>query len=223
MTEENRNKKNMYAHSKIYKLQCDDGYFYIGHTTQHLNKRISDHKERSKINFYKDMKIYKHILSIGWDSVKPILISEHALEAKEQLLKEENKVIEQYFNNPFCLNSYHSLTEIIPIQEKEKQHDKYYNTYKKRYEENKELFKEKFKKRYEENKEMINQQKMEYYQKNKEVIRIKNKIYKDCHKEDSLKRNEKVTCECGAVISKRNISTHKKTQKHLNYANNIIT
>ena len=147
MTEENRNKKNMYAHSKIYKLQCDDGYFYIGHTTQHLNKRISDHKERSKINFYKDMKIYKHILSIGWDSVKPILISEHALETKEQLLKEENKVIEQYFNNPFCLNSYHSLTEIIPIQEKEKQHSKYYFAYKeknkKRYEEKKELYTEK--------------------------------------------------------------------------------
>ena len=141
------------------------------------------------------MKIYKHILTIGWDNVKPILISEHALETKEQLLKEENKVIEQYFNNPFCLNSYHSLTEIIPIQEKEKQHSKYYFAYKeknkKRYEEKKELYTEKNKKRYEENKEMINQQKMEYYQKNKEVIRIKNKIYNDCHKEDSLKRNEK--------------------------------
>ena len=83
----------------------------------------------------------------------------------------------------------------------------------------KELYAEKNKKRYEENKEMINQQKMEYYQKNKEVIRIKNKIYNDCHKEDSLKRNEKITCECGAVISKRNVSIHEKTQKHLNYAN----
>tara|TARA_R100001230_G_scaffold11761_1_gene4857 strand:+ start:108 stop:404 length:297 start_codon:yes stop_codon:yes gene_type:complete len=30
-------------------------------------------------------------------------------------------------------------------------------------------------------------------------------------------RNEKITCECGAIVSRHNMSCHRKTQKHLNY------
>ena len=52
------------------------------------------------------------------------------------------------------------------------------------------------------------------------------KKYNKEHKQEiSEKRAKKITCLCGKLISIRNISTHKKTQRHLNnmdkYMNNI--
>jgi len=44
------------------------------------------------------------------------------------------------------------------------------------------------------------QKKKEYNEKNREKLR------KD--------RNEKITCDCGVVVSRGNISTHKKSKKH---------
>jgi hypothetical protein len=35
----------------------------------------------------------------------------------------------------------------------------------------------------------------------------------------NLERNEKVLCDCGCNVSKRNISTHQKTKKHLDLIN----
>ena len=63
--------------------------------------------------------------------------------------------------------------------------------------------KDKMKEYREENKEKIDEHKKEYYEENKEKI--------------SEKRAEKVLCECGCLISKRNVSTHKKTNKHINF------
>jgi len=40
-----------------------------------------------------------------------------------------------------------------------------------------------------------------YYQENKEEI--------------SRSRAEKITCDCGSVVSKRNIAVHRKSKKHL--------
>ena len=81
MSEKNRKEPiNKYLNSKLYKLQCDDGYFYIGNTTQSLCKRLYDHKVRSNSIQYKDMKIYKHINLLAWTRVKIILISEHFLQ-----------------------------------------------------------------------------------------------------------------------------------------------
>ena len=56
---------------------------------------------------------------------------------------------------------------------------------------------------YEKNKEQINKKKKEWYEKNKDRI-IK-------------KQTEKITCECGSIVSKNNLPAHKKTKKHLNH------
>ena len=53
---------------------------------------------------------------------------------------------------------------------------------------------------YEKNKE----KKKEYYQKNKEKLK------------------EKITCECGSIVSKSVLARHKKSQKHINYLNSLI-
>ena len=48
----------------------------------------------------------------------------------------------------------------------------------------------------------------DYYVKNKNKILEKNKEWKN-------KNSYKITCECGCLISKRNLMIHKKTKKHL--------
>ena len=52
------------------------------------------------------------------------------------------------------------------------------------------------------NKRNLKEMSREYYQINKEII--------------SQKRSEIITCECGCQTSRRNISTHRKSKKHLN-------
>lgn len=57
----------------------------------------------------------------------------------------------------------------------------------------------------------------EWRKDNKEIIKKKNREYhKKNYKEINEKRSVKITCECGCLISKRNIIRHKKTKKHLN-------
>ena len=50
--------ENPYHHSKIYRLEADDSYFYIGATTQKLCARYQDHVGFSKINTKR--KVYIH-------------------------------------------------------------------------------------------------------------------------------------------------------------------
>jgi len=57
----------------------------------------------------------------------------------------------------------------------------------------------------EKNKDKIKKQTKEYYEKNKEQIKEK--------------RKKKIICKCGASVSKRNISTHKKSKMHNFYDN----
>jgi len=55
--------------------------------------------------------------------------------------------------------------------------------------------------------------KKKYNEANKEHI----KQYYEEHKEYyQAKKLEKITCECGAIVSRNNIAKHKKSLKHLN-------
>ena len=59
-----------------------------------------------------------------------------------------------------------------------------------------------FTKEYQEaNREQINAKQREYYEANKETI--------------NAKQTEKINCECGASVSRVNISAHRKTKKHI--------
>jgi hypothetical protein len=87
---------------------------------------------------------------------------------------------------------------------------------KERYEENKEQISEYKKEWYEANKEHISEQQKEYYEINKEHISEQQKEYYELNKEQiSEYHKEKITCECGSVISRGN-TRHLKTKKHIN-------
>jgi len=42
--------------------------------------------------------------------------------------------------------------------------------------------------------------------------------YVEAHKEEIRKKElEKVTCDCGLVLSRTNVSTHRKSQRHMKW------
>ena len=65
--------------------------------------------------------------------------------------------------------------------------------------------------------------KKEWCEDNKENIAKYLKGYNEDNKEIiSIKNTEKVTCECGAIVSRINLSTHKKTAKHTKLLQNTL-
>ena len=98
---------------RIYKLECEDGYYYIGSTKKTLEHRLWTHKESSKTKPYK---VYNHINSIGWDKVKIILIKEIEVESLKELYIEEDIYIN--LNDILCLNYRLSYSTRKEIQKK---------------------------------------------------------------------------------------------------------
>ena len=89
----------------IYKLNCPDGYFYIGSTTDYLSRRIGKHKSDSKI---KNNKLYNHINKFKWDFIKIIIIDKFDdINIKDLLNKEYeliNKEYSEYYLNEIINN-----------------------------------------------------------------------------------------------------------------------
>ena len=82
------------------------------------------------------------------------------------------------------------------------------------------------KERYEKNKEQIIEQSRQRYRENKEQILQKQKEFRDnLTDEQKLERNkkifEKITCVCGCISTKHDLSKHMKTKKHNDIMKNI--
>ena len=104
---------NKYNDSKVYKLQCNDGYYYIGSSVQNINSRLNDHKFHSKYPKHQTTRVYTHINKIGWENVKIVLIGKYNLNNRSELLREEDRYIQKYKNDPFCLNMQLNITNIM--------------------------------------------------------------------------------------------------------------
>ena len=151
----------MYNKSKIYKLQCDDGYFYIGSTRDELRKRFQSHKDTSTREHKNNTKVYSHINEIGWNRVRIILVEDYPCENRTQLRQREDYYIRQYQSDPFCLNM---IGAVVDKEHHKELVDTYYQTHK-------EQLKMKALKQYEKNKEKRREQAKEYYHKTKESKR----------------------------------------------------
>lgn len=90
-----------YTKGKIYKLQCADGYYYIGSTCDTLRGRMWDHKDASETG---TTRVYQHINRIGWDKVTMILVEDYPCETKDQLRQREDVHI-QMNRSQLCLNT----------------------------------------------------------------------------------------------------------------------
>lgn len=142
-----------YENSKIYKLQHEDGHFYIGSTYAELRERLRGHKKNARQT--PNRRVFQHINN-EWDKVRIILIENYPCENKYELLKREDEYIQKELENPLCLNHCRAL---IGDEEKKVLQKEYYTEY---YETNKEHIKQRAKNYRDSHKEEINDKQKEY-------------------------------------------------------------
>ena len=81
-----------FSNGKVYKLVNGiDSKIYVGSTTQILCKRLADHKHTAK---HKPQFVHTHLNTIGWDTVRIILIETVECFNKEQLMMREQHYID---------------------------------------------------------------------------------------------------------------------------------
>jgi len=229
-----------YSKGKIYTIrtyQCDD--IYIGSTTQRLCERIRDHRDNYKHWLNGAKKYMSSYEILKYDDYYIELLEDYPCENKQQLKRKEG----EYQREMDCVNKRIECrtTKEWYIDNKDKIKQKvkqYYNDNKdKRLEQMKEYYidnkdkkieyikqyridnKEKIleynKQHYIDNKDRILEQKKQHYIDNKEKILEQQKQYRIDNKEKILKRmKQKITCDCGCIVNKGNIATHKRTNKH---------
>lgn len=193
---------------KIYKIisRTHPEIAYYGSTVQLLCQRMASHRRECK-----QPKSYCNSREVlQYDDAQIVLVEKFSCNSKEELFAKEAEYIK---NNP-CVN------KNIPGRTSKQYHQdnkqKIRHLQKQYNEENNEAIK-KYKQEYRmKNKSIIRQKKKEFYENNKEALKIKHQEYRDKNKEIIIKRrSEKTNCECGAEVTKSNLSAHRKTKIHL--------
>ena len=202
-----------YANGSIYKIwSLSTDEIYIGSTTEPLSKRMTKHRHKYKK--------YKEGKNPGTTSFKIFeygdarieLIETFDCKCKEELVAREG----HYIRTLDCVNYY------TPGRTK-----------KEYYEDNKEKIALNKKKYREKNKEKIALNKKKYHEDNKEKISLNKKKYREANRDKIIQKKKeyyqnnkdrltkKITCECGSVVSKKSLTRHKKSKKHLAFINSL--
>lgn len=172
-----------YNNSKIYKLECEDGCYYYGSTTQSLEKRIYNHKKASTKQPYR---VYKHINMIGWDKVTIILIEIYPCKSKRDLNKRESEFIYRDRTDKKCLNT---ILSYATEQQKNEKKKAYLESYKRPLTDKRIEYNRNYNKEYREVKgDELKQKKSEYYYSNKEKLDAKNSENYYKNKEEILRK-----------------------------------
>lgn len=215
-----------YSKSKIYAIrsfQTDE--CYIGSTCQNLAMRLGGHKrnykswKNGKTNFTSSF-----ILLDKYDDCHIELIEDVECKSKEELNRREGQVIR---NTENCVNK-----QIAGRTQKEYQTDnlnKIKKLNKEYYSENLDEIKKRHKEYYIDNTDMLIEYQKKYNKENADVIREKRKqhyqnnidIIREKSKQHYQKAKQKIVCECGCEVSKKTLTRHKKTKKHLDYLENL--
>ena len=186
-----------------------DTPLYIG-STNCLKSRFDSHKyacnnnKQIKYKYY----VYEFIRDYGgienWEINK---LAEVLYEKKEELIKLERMFIDKHLTDNIKL-----LNKILP-QRTRAEYQEYYKPLQHLANiqsriRNRDKYNEKRKEHYHKNKERIIKQNKEYYYKNKEKV-------------DKV-RQEKITCICGDMITRKHRKAHLNTQKHHTNLLNIL-
>ena len=191
----------------VHKEEPDNYETYVGHTTN-FRKRKNSHKRRCEDpnNAKHHLKIYQYIRENGgWDYFIMLEIEKYPCNDGDEARAREQ---EWYIELKSKLNKY------CPKR-----------SYKEWYDENRERLREKNKEwlntgdNYNKMREYYNRR---YYEKKDEIL-AKQKQYRQANKDiiNEKRRNAdkpKINCDnCGILITKMYISTHKKTKKCINF------
>ena len=221
-----------YQDAVVYTITTGDD-FYVG-STRDFTDRWRDHKNTmaNKNSHKYNYKVYQKI-RVNKNEWTMTIHHAFPCDTKQELKKEEQRTIDEL--KP-TLNDRRAYTS----EEQKKEQDKQYRLENKQRikqwkEDNKERMKEYCKQYYLDNKERHNQQNKQYRLDNKDKIkeqatqyRLDNKDKISQWREDNKERlnkraAEKITCICGAIVSRQHLARHKKSKKHLNYCVLIST
>jgi len=186
-----------YQNGKIYKItNCIDDEVYVGSTTQSLTRRFNDHI--SSINYKPRRTLYIHMKKLGKDKFCISLIENYPCTNRTELLCREGQLIRE-FGTINCQIAGRTDVEYA--------------------EDNKERLIEYRKEYYKSNNERIRKNVDEYRCKNKDKINeYDRERYRKNKIEVNRKQTEKIECDiCKCIVSRTNISIHKKTKKCLTF------
>jgi hypothetical protein len=226
----------------VYRLNCSDGYFYIGSTINSLRKRLTEHKQCAKK--FPERKLYKHLLKVGWHNIGLQSVEEVLYTFRDELYEKEDEYIKKERTNPFCLNINAALNteeetkeyreenretinkKIAEYRKTNDKHREYNCEYSKKhrkelYEKNKEHELEMCKKYYDEHKEDILQRAKEWKGENKEYLQEYSKQYykenkdSDEFKEKRKKQTKKYYEENYDAVRVRNKDYYEKNKEKI--------
>jgi hypothetical protein len=192
-----------YTKGKIYILRSNLGdKVYIGSTISTLADRFYHHKTsyRKWVLNGKPEKLGNPTCVLvfeeyGLENVYIELVELYPCSCKDELERREGQIQREYIAKQLAVN------KIIAGRTK-----KEWSL------ENK----DKLDKWFEEHKEDLKIKKKKYFEEHKDTILEYRKQYMIDHKEEiSKKRSQKVKCECGCDVSRRNLAQHKKSKKHI--------
>ena len=201
-----------YSKGAIYMLEptveYEAGDVYYGSTTQPLYKRFHTHKtERNKTQRNTSS---KHLFEKYGNNVKIVLVKAFPCNSKQELFAEEGKYIRE---NPCVNRCIAGRTRSEYNQDHQEERKEYGKAYAKEHKEERKEYKKAYN---QEHKEEIKAYKKAYNQKHKEEIKAYDKVYRQEH-------TQKITCECGCMATKRDLTKHKRTKKHIQLLANVVT
>ena len=188
----------------FYKLVCktDETIYYIG-STSNIKERSKTHRDiyNNPNNRSYNAKPYKIIRANGgFDNFKFINLGNIKNVTKNEAHHTEQAFINLFKPNMNTRNSY--LTD----KEKKEQQKEQGTNYR---ENNREHYTQYQKEWCEKNYKHKKEQQKEYYNKNKDEM--------------NLKKNQKITCECGCESRRGHIARHRKSQKHIKLMEELVT
>ena len=191
----------------VYRLNSSNGLVYFGSTTQELRFRLTHHKTMAK-NIEKAPR--SHLLFADGATVTinsaedlPDCTDKYELEARERWHIEHNECVNK--NLPGRTREEWREENKEHVLEQKRGH----------YQKNRQRLLEQQKKNRAKQIEKITEYQKGFYQDNKERINARNRANYQANRDRILKqKKEKVTCECGAVIARGDITKHRKSDKH---------
>ena len=198
----------------IYKIydRTDKYLVYYGSTEQSISKRLDKHISNYKSYKNENYNFVTSFLVFDANNYDIIIVETVEFEDIKELRNRERFYIE----NNICVNQ--SIPNRTEAEWREANAEKIAEERTVYYTENKVKIAEQQAEYKKVNKVKIAEQNAEWYQENKEKKTEQAKVYYTNNKEDILARGKiKITCECGSVVRKSDLSAHKKTKKHINF------
>jgi hypothetical protein len=213
---------------------------YVGHTTN-FNKRKNQHRVNCNNEKLSNQCVYKYIREHGgfnnWDMFE---VEQFSCNNKREAESREQYWIEYFGAKLNTINPYTLCKDDPKMYKKiwyENVKDYILHKEKQNYQKNKEKYIERVKNYSQNNKEKVKQNQKLYREKNRDYLIQQSKTYREQHLEQvklcikqwrekhldeiKLKKSEKYTCMCGAIINIGSKYSHEKTKTHQNIINNI--